>query len=294
MIRIVVDSAADYLPEEAQEKGIEVLPLIASVGDTEYRDSIDLGRSEFYELLEETGKFPTTSQIPPLVFAESFRAARQEGDEVICITLSSALSGTYQNALLAQAMAGNEGIYVVDSLTATYAIYIMAEYARSLRDEGKSAEEIVAALNEIKGSIKILAALDTLEYLQRGGRLPKAAAKVGEAAKLKPIITVTEEGQVALTTACLGRKKALDAVMKQLAKHEIDDRFPVFSMYSYGTKNCEKLEERLSQAEVPVTDRKQIGFVIGAHVGPNACGLVFVESKAQREKRSFFSQFTGN
>ena len=289
MIRIMVDSSADFLPEEAQAMDIEILPISASIGGSTYRDSIDLGRDEFYELLEETGEHPTTSQIPPLGFAEAFRKALDAGDEVVVLVLSSALSGTYQNALLAQAMVGHEGIYVVDTLSATYAIHIMAERACEMRDEGCSAEEIAKEVEGMKGSIRILAALDTLEYLQRGGRLPKTAAKVGEAAKLKPIITVNDDGTVGLANACLGRKRALDTIMKQLEKYEIDYRYPVYSIYSYGTKNTEKLEERLREAGVEITDRRQIGFVIGTHVGPNGYGVVFVERKNEKsERRSLF------
>ena len=140
LIRIIVDSGSDLLPEVAREHNIQVLPLLANVNGIEYRDGIDLERDDFYALLEETGAFPKTSQVSPHTFAEAFKEARDSGDEVIAITLSSALSGTYQSAKLAQAMVGEEGVYVVDSLTATYAIAMIAEYACALRDEGLSAD----------------------------------------------------------------------------------------------------------------------------------------------------------
>ena len=282
MIRIMIDSGSEYLPKEAQAKGIEVLPIVTNVGGNDYRDGFDLGRDEFFELLEETGQFPTTSQITPHVFATKFKEALDAGDEVIAIILSSALSGTYQNACLAQAMVGNEGIYLIDSLTATYPISIMADYAAKLRDEGMPAAQIVEAIEELKGSAKVIAMVDTLEYLQRGGRIPKAAAKIGEAAKLKPVISVTEKGNLATISACLGRKRAFDTIMKQLESIEIDDRFPVYAIYSYGTKNCERLEVRLQEAGISVTERRQIGYVIGSHIGPNACGVVYVEKKPKK------------
>lgn len=277
MIRILIDSGSEYLPKEAQAKGIEVLPIVTNVGGNDYRDGFDLGRDEFFELLEETGQFPTTSQITPHVFAAKFKEALDAGDEVIAIILSSALSGTYQNACMAQAMVGNEGVYVIDSLTATYPISILADYAVTLRDEGMPAAQIVEAIEELKGSAKVIAMVDTLEYLQRGGRIPKAAAKIGEAAKLKPVISVTEKGDLAMISACLGRKRAFDTIMKQLESIEIDDRFPVYAIFSYGTKNCERLEVRLQEAGISVTERRQIGYVIGSHIGPNACGVVYVE-----------------
>ena len=282
MIRIMIDSGSEYLPKEAQAKGIEVLPIVTNVGGNDYRDGFDLGRDEFFELLEETGQFPTTSQITPHVFATKFKEALDAGDEVIAIILSSALSGTYQNACMAQAMVGNEGICVIDSLTATYPISIMADYAAKLRDEGMPAAQIVEAIEELKGSAKVIAMVDTLEYLQRGGRIPKAAAKIGEAAKLKPVISVTEKGDLAMISACLGRKRAFDTIMKQLESIEIDDRFPVYAIYSYGTKNCERLEVRLQEAGISVTERRQIGYVIGSHIGPNACGVVYVEKKPKK------------
>lgn len=282
MIRILIDSGSEYLPKEAQAKGIEVLPIVTNVGGNDYRDGFDLGRDEFFELLEETGQFPTTSQITPHVFAAKFKEALDAGDEVIAIILSSALSGTYQNACMAQAMVGNEGVYVIDSLTATYPISILADYAATLRDEGMPAAQIVEAIEELKGSAKVIAMVDTLEYLQRGGRIPKAAAKIGEAAKLKPVISVAEKGDLAMISACLGRKRAFDTIMKQLESIEIDDRFPVYAIYSYGTKNCERLEVRLQEAGISVTERRQIGYVIGSHIGPNACGVVYVEKAPKK------------
>ena len=276
MIRIIVDSGSDLLPDVAARQGIEVLPLLASVDGVEYRDGIDLERDAFYELLEKTGSFPKTSQVSPHVFAEAFRAAREAGDEVIALTLSSALSGTYQSAKLAQAMVGEEGIYVIDSLSATYVIALVAEYACALRDEGLSAKEIVAEVECFKPRVKLVAVLDTLEYLQRGGRLPKAAARLGEAAKLKPVVVLTEEGTVGLSTAVLGRKRALDALMKAIAKQPAGKAFPAIPIYSYGTKSCEKMEERLRGAGMNLSDKRQIGFVIGSHIGPGAYGVVYV------------------
>ena len=279
MIRIIVDSGSDLLPQIAQKHGIRVLPLIASVDGVEYRDGIDLERDAFYELLEKTGSFPKTSQISPHVFAKAFKEAREAGDEVICFTLSSALSGTYQSAKLAQAMVGEEGIYVIDSLSATYVIAYVAEYARALRDEGLSAKEIVAEIERFKPRVKLVAVLDTLEYLQRGGRLPKAAARIGEAAKLKPVVVITEEGTVGLAGAVLGRKRALDALVKNVAKYPADPAFPAVPIYSYGTKSCEKMEAKLAETGMNLADKRQIGFVIGSHIGPGAFGVVYVAEK---------------
>lgn len=291
VIRILVDTGSDILPEDAKEKGIDILPIVTNVAGKDYRDGIDLGRDEFYYLLEETGAAPTTSQIPPFVYADYFRSAREAGDEVIAIVLSSELSGTYQNACMGQAMAGNEGIYVIDSRSATYCISIMVYHACKLRAQGMEAAQIVQEIEGMKASVKVLAMVDTLEYLQRGGRIPKAAAKIGEAAKLKPVISVTDKGDLELVAACLGRKRAFDAMMKRLSTIEIDRAFPIYTIYSFGTKNSEKLRERLEDAGINVTEQRQIGFVIGTHIGPNACGLVYVEKRPERGGiKSFFKR----
>lgn len=279
LIRIIVDSGSDLLPEVACEHNIQVLPLLANVNGVEYRDGIDLERDGFYALLEETGAFPKTSQVSPHAFAEAFKEARDSGDEVIAITLSSALSGTYQSAKLAQAMVGEEGVYVADSLTATYAIAMIAEYACALRDEGLSAKQIVAEIERFKGRVKLVAVLDTLEYLQRGGRLPKAAARLGEAAKLKPVVVISEEGEVGLSTAVPGRKRALDTLLKKVAKYSVDAFFPAIPIYSFGTKTCSKMEDEMIGAGMNLSGRRQIGFVIGSHIGPGAYGVVFVEQE---------------
>ena len=264
LIRIIVDSGSDLLPEVACEHNIQVLPLLANVNGIEYRDGIDLERDGFYALLEESGAFPKTSQVSPHVFAEAFKEARDSGDEVIAITL-------------AQAMVGEEGVYVVDSLTATYAIAMIAEYACALRDEGLSAKQIVAEIERFKGRVKLVAVLDTLEYLQRGGRLPKAAARLGEAAKLKPVVVISEEGEEGLSTAVLGRKRALDTLLKKVAKYSVDAFFPAIPIYSFGTKTCAKMEDKMIDAGMNLSARRQIGFVIGSHIGPGAYGVVFVE-----------------
>lgn len=276
MIHILVDSGSDYAVSTAQENGITVLPITLTIAEQEYRGGIDLTCDELYERVEASGDFPKTSQIPPHIFAATFEQLVARGDDVIMITLSSEFSGTYQSACIAQAMVGSDRVHIIDSLTASCPIRILADYAYALCESGMSASQIVNNLEQIKSRLHLVAALDTLEYLQRGGRIPKAAARLGDAAKLKPVISVLPDG-ISLIGACLGQKKALDSVMKALAKTGVDSSFPVYSIYSQGTKTCEKLEKRLKEQGVAVTERLQIGCVIGAHIGPGACGVVYVE-----------------
>ena len=278
MTRIIVDSSSDYPRAEALEKGICVVPLTVTLDGKTYCDGQDLEKDEFFQLMEESDSFPKTSQVSPQAFLDVFKEAKAAGEDVVVITLSSALSGTWQSAQLGKTMADHDGVYIVDSLAASCLIMVMADYALKLSSEGLGAKDIAQALENLKGRVKVAASLDTLEYLHRGGRLPRAAATIGEMAKLKPVIHLTEEGKVGVLGACLGKKKSLDFVMKTLGKATLDPLFPVYTLYTYGTKNCEKLEARLADAGAPSVRRLQIGSVIGAHVGPEACGVLYVEA----------------
>lgn len=277
MIRILIDSSSDYSLEEAKEKEIDLVSISITIGEKSYIDGVDFGRDEFYEILERTGEFPKTSQPSPQEFVDIFRDVKEKGDEMVCILLSSALSGTYQSAVLAKSMVDYEKIYLVDSLSATYAIKVLADYACKLRGEGISAEKIAEEIEKLKPNVKVAAALDTLEYLSRGGRIGKAAAVIGDMANLKPMITLTEDGQVGMLGKCLGRNKAISSILKHLQEVEIDEEFPMYTIYSYGTDNCGKFEEKLAKAGYEPEERLQIGSTIGAHIGPEAFGVIFVK-----------------
>ena len=178
MIRILVDTSSDYTVEEIKANGMELAPLHITIGEKDYRDGYDLSKDRFYELLTSSEEFPKTSQPTPQDFVDVFEDVQEKGDELICILLSSKLSGTFQSATLAKSIVDYDNIHLVDSLGATHMIRIMADYALDLVKEGKSAIEIVAALEEMKSKIKVLAVVDTLEYLCKGGRVSKTAAGI--------------------------------------------------------------------------------------------------------------------
>ncbi len=276
MLRILVDTSADYTIEELEERNIELVSLNIVVDNASYRDIKDITRGEVYDILINQGKFPKTSQASPQDFLEIFEDVKEKGDSMVVLTLSSALSGTYQSATLAKSMAEYDDIYIVDSLSATYGIRHLGEYACALRKEDLDASAIAERLEEIKSRIVILAAVDTLEYLCKGGRVSKTAATVGELANIKPLITVTEEGKVQVIGKCLGRNKALATLIKNISTYEIDEHFPVYSIYAYGEENTIKLEEKLSALDIHCSERLQIGATIGVHVGPGAYGVIFI------------------
>lgn len=276
MIRILIDSSADYSAQEAKEHNLELVPINITLDGKNYLDGIDLTKDEFYELLTSTEEFPKTAQPSPQDYVDLFEDAKEKGDSVVYLSLSSGLSGTFQSATLAKNMVEYDDIYLVDTLSATRAIRIMAEYACKLREEGDDAATIAAKLEEFKSRVVIYAALDTLEYLSKGGRLNKAAAAVGELTNLKPIINVTPEGTMAVPGKALGRNKAISTLTKMITEKQIDTTFPIYSLYAVGEENTEKLEQKLGKDGVRVTKRLQIGSTIGCHIGPGAYGVVFV------------------
>lgn len=277
MIRILIDSSSDYTLNEAKKDHLDYVPISVMLGNDTYQGGVDLEHDEFYEKIMSTKDFPKTAQPSPQSFLDIFEDAKEKGDDVICILLSSSLSGTCQTAHLAKNMADYDRIHIIDSLSAIAAIRIMANYASKLVTEGFSAEEIVEKIESMKSKVKIVAAVDTLEYLARGGRLSKTVAAIGELANLKPIMTINTEGSLEVLGKALGRIKAGSFILNYLENKTIDTEFPMYGIYSYGLENVEKLEKKLNKEGYIIKDHYQLGAVIGAHVGPGAFGIVFVE-----------------
>lgn len=278
MIRVLVDSSADYTIEELQKKNIILVPLTITVDDEiNYQDEVELGRKEIYQLMVEQGRRVKTAQPSPEAFMNEFEKAKEAGDEIICILLSSALSGTYQAALLAKDMVGYDKIYVIDSLSATCTIQFMADRALDMIKENRTAKEIVDCLEEVKGRIKIHAALDTLKYLYLGGRVSKTTAIVADAVSVKPGITLTTDGKVLVEGKYLGVGRAIKELVKMIKEKPIDPEYPIYMLYSYSDINKEKLKKAVTEAGIKISDTVEIGATLGVHVGPGAFGFVYVE-----------------
>ncbi len=277
MIRILVDSSSDYTLEELRERNFSLVPLNIIMGDTSHLDCVELTRKEVYEYMMNSDDVPKTSQPSPESFLQEFKIAKEHGDQLICILISSALSGTIQSATLARTMVDYDGIYIVDALTTTHAIRIMAEYARKMIADGVEAPEIVERLEAMKSKTRICAAVDTLEYLCKGGRVSKAAASIGELANIKPMITVTKEGEVSVIGKCLGKAKAISNILKYMQEHPVDTAFPLYTLFSYHEDNCIRMEEKLQANGYSISERVELGATIGVHVGPGAFAVIYVE-----------------
>lgn len=278
MVRIITDSAADFEPWELEKQQIFCIPLTVIFGDQEYQENVNLSKEQFYRLLEENEGAPKTAQAAPGLVAEQFHQARKAGEEAVYITLSSALSGTYQGACMAREMAGDEGIYVVDSKNATGGQRMLVEYAVRLRDEGKSAPEIVEGVEQLRERIELYACIDTLEYLYHGGRISHTAYKIGTLAQVKPIIRVSREGKVEVPSKAMGLRKGMDYLCKCLEHRKPSADFPLYVMYTANRDNARVLAEHIRQLGYDVPDSRliNVGAAIGSHIGPNGCGIVYV------------------
>ena len=282
MIRIITDSAADFSQSELQALSVRCVPMTVSFGEDSYTDGVDLPQEIFWQRME-AGQNPKTSQPSPDAFLREFEAAKDAGDSVVCILISSALSGTMQSALIAAGMVEDLDIALVDSLTATAGQRLLVQEACRLRDAGnKSAQDIAAAVRQLVPRIRIAACLDTLSYLARGGRIPKAAADLGKLVNLKPLVALSPEGRVAMAGKAIGRHRAGDALIKMIKASPVDPRYPILPLYTAGRENCIAFLRQAAQAGYACTidDAISVGPTIGAHVGPGVFGLAYVSAQA--------------
>lgn len=278
MIRIITDSAADFEPRELEELNITCIPLSVRFGEADYQENVNLTKDQFYDLLLSSGELPKTSQAAPQILLDLFEDAAKAGDEAIYFTLSSALSGTYQSALVAKNIVDSDLCHVVDSRNATGGQRMILEHAVKLRDEGKSAAEIIAAVEDIRSRIVLYACIDTLEYLYKGGRISQTAYKLGTLANIKPIITVEPDGSIGVPAKAMGMRKGMDYLCKQTEQHPMDPAFPFYAMYTNVPDVAYSLVEKLEASGIHVPQDRiiQVGAAIGSHVGPDACGFVYV------------------
>ena len=278
MIRIITDSAADFEPQELEQLHITCIPLSVHFGETDYQENVNLTKTQFYELLLHSEESPKTSQAAPQTLLDLFEDAVKTGDEIIYFTLSSALSGTYQSAVMAKNLADSPLCHVVDSRNATGGQRMVLEYAVRLRDEGKTAKEIIDATEALRSRIVLFACIDTLEYLYKGGRISHAVYKLGTLANIKPIITVESDGSIGIPAKAMGMRKGMDHLCKQVQQRPADPDFPFYVMYTNNRTVAESLVSRLETVGVAVPENRiiQVGAAIGSHIGPDACGLVYV------------------
>ena len=280
MIKLIIDSASDISKEEAESLGIIMLPMQVRFGDEEFLDGVNLSPKQFYNKLIESNELPKTSQINPYTFEQEYEKVINAGGEAIVITISSKLSGTYRSAC--EASKNYQGkIFVVDSLNACIGERLLCQYALRLISEGKTASEIAEELNKIKSKINVMAMLNTLKYLKKGGRISAVTAFAGEVFSIKPVIGVIN-GEVKMIGKAMGSKKGNNLLNSLVEKKGgIDFSMPYGVVWS-GTDDSVLQKYVIDSANLweSHTDNVpayMIGSTIGTHVGPGAIGVAFFE-----------------
>lgn len=279
-VRIIVDSTADV--STAIQSRLTVVPLTVQFGAEEYIDGVTITRKEFYEKLIESDVLPSTSQATPAAFESVFAEVTANGESAVVLTISSKLSGTYQSAMIA-AQEYPQNIHVVDSLSAATGIGILAELALQLADSGMAAADIAARLAEERENVCLIALLDTLEYLKRGGRISKTAAFAGGILSIKPVISL-RDGEVAMLGKARGSKQGNNLLVKEIeAAGGVDYAKPVLLGYS-GLSDVllqKYIEDSafLWEGRLPKLQIAQVGSVIGTHTGPGAIVATFFKRK---------------
>lgn len=277
-ITIITDSACDLTQEEATRLQVRVLPLKITFGGDEYLDGINLSQTAFYEKLVETDELPHTSLLSPYDYSDAFYQGTRTGT-AICITISSGLSGCWQSASIAAGDYGDK-VRIIDSQSVCIGQRLLVERAVQLRDKGCSADEIVETLEAEKSRIHVIALLDTLEYLKKGGRISAAAAAAGTLLSIKPVVTV-QDGKVAMLGKARGSRSANNLLTEFIQREgAIDFDKPLAVAYSglsdsllhkYMQDHTFLYEDY--QGEIPVSI---IGSAIGTHVGPGAIAFAFM------------------
>ena len=272
-IRIFTDTSADCLEQEIKQLGIEIIELpVTFDGELEPCRNNEL----FWKTLL-SGKLARTSQPSPEILRNVFADAKSKGDALIYISISSKMSGTYENALAIKNEIGYDNIYIVDSLNATTAQKVLVLEACKLRDAGKEALDIVDRVNELKHRIRLFACIDTLKYLARGGRISKTSAAIGTLMNLKPFITFVD-GEVRSTGKTVGTTLAIHKLADKLKEFDIDFDYAPIPLYSHDSKNTLSFVKYAKEKGFAFDENllTPIGATIGTHIGPGGFGIVFV------------------
>ena len=280
-IRIITDSASDVTQKEAAGWGISVLPLTVRFGEEEYADGVTIDYDTFYNRLIETDVVPKTSQVSPFTYEKTFRSALEEGDDIVCITISSKLSGCWQSACIAADEFPDEKdrIHIIDSMQVCVPQFIIVKRAVQLRDQGMDACRIAEEVEKLKERVRVIALFDTLEYLKLGGRINAATAIAGNLLSIKPVLTV-REGEVVVMGKARGSKNGNNMLMQFVKDHGGIDFSMPFGISWTGISDVmvrKYIEDSSALYEGSPDDLpvKRIGPAIGVYAGPGAFAFAF-------------------
>lgn len=283
-LTIVTDSSCDIRGDEISKYNIKVVPLNVTFGDKNYKEGVDLDIDNFYKMLEESKDFPKTSQPSPQDYVDIFEEAKKNNDEVLVLTISSGLSGTYQTVGVAKDIAEYDKIRIIDSLTCLTGLRLLVINAVKFRDMGMSLDEIANEIEYMKHHIHLFAIVDTLEGFYKGGRLSKAEYKIGSLLNLKPYITLNKEGKIIKNGQSLGYIKAYISASGQTKKYPFIEKYGLFFGYTVGEDKLHKfIDKSIKQFGNVAYDVSRIGCAAGSHIGGGAVCLAYISEKERDE-----------
>lgn len=278
-VKIIIDSTVDVSEKYSSE--FTVVPLTVSFGETDYIDGVTIDKQTFYQKLVTSKELPKTSQATPDAFIKVFKEFKDRGEEAVVITVSSRLSGTYQSACIAAEDFPN--IRVVDSMNVSIASGILAEYALRCAAEGMGLDELAEHLTKKRDEVALVAMVDTLEYLRKGGRISGAAALAGGVLNIKPVVT-TRDGELAVLGKARGSKKANNLLVEQITRDGVNYSMPL--QLGYTGLSDDMLQQYIEDSQalwkghVDTLDCVQLSSVIGTHAGPGAVAVAYFKSGA--------------
>lgn len=276
MIKILTDSSCVIPMAEAVELGIEMIPLGITFGSEAYKDGVDITTEQFYAKLLG-GSYPHTSQPSPQELEERFAKAKAEGVTLLFLPLSSKISGTYESAVRVKEMGGFDNVYVYDTLCTTIMLELLVREAA--KRTHLNIDELIDYVDKLRKRAKLYAGIDTLEFLAKGGRLNTATAAIGSLLKVKPLITISSQGTIDVIGKKIGAKMGIRAVAEMLDLSKVDPEYGVRFLYSYNPENSKDLIGKIGLREDEIVELTDLGPIVGAHIGPNAYGYVYVEKE---------------
>ncbi|UCC86059.1 MAG: DegV family protein [Anaerolineales bacterium] len=274
MIKIVTDSTNYLPPGELEKYDVRVVPLNVHFGESQtFQEGVTLNHDQFYAKLAEASELPTTSQPSPGQFLQIFSELSEAGHDILCIVISSRLSGTYQSALDAKSMLPEANIVVIDTYSVASPLGLMVITAAEMAADGHTMEEIVARVEQMKRDMRVYFVVDTLEYLQKGGRIGAAAAFLGTLLKVKPILML-DDGVVKPLDKVRSKRKAIQRLLSELESH-VSPGQPVqaIAMHAQAPGEVQELEAEIRHRfNCQRTIFGEVGPVVGTHTGPGLLG----------------------
>lgn len=275
-IHIITDSTSDISQAQAKQLKIDVVPMTIIFGSETFIDGVDLSSKEFYIRMRASEKLPKTSLINSETFIEKFKSF-PDRDDIIGIFISSELSGSLQSAFVAKDSLPNKKIHLIDSRFVSFGLTALVLYAVRLRDEGKSAQEIVSAVEDAKKRLVMVAVIDDLKYLRLGGRLSSASAFLGTIMRVKPLINI-DDGKVLAVHKTLGLHMAFAWLVEQYQNADVDSSMPRLFGHSDAEETLEKFQKYVSKrCDFPLENVYLIGPTVGVHAGPGSVGFCFFQ-----------------